>query len=190
MFRNLLNDKRFEEVAKMNKQIVDDDIFAIRLYTDKYYKNINVYLRQKRLINNIFTEEELKSWICCLQLALSRQKNVKENSIVYRGIHELKFPPEIGIGSHFYLPEYISTTIKKSFAEKWAKYNGTIMIITIRNNGTNGHPNYCYYAEDITMNKREYEVLISSHCYFTVTKIERNRNLDYVSLICEGYLLN
>ena len=34
------------------------------------------------------------------------------------------------------------------------------MIIKIKNNGTNGHPNYCYYIEDITYTKNQYEVLI------------------------------
>ena len=64
------------------------------------------------------------------------------------------------------------------------------MTITIKNNGINGHPYYCFYAEDITMHKEEYEVLISSHCFFTVTKIKRGKNIDNISLICEGYLLS
>ena len=64
------------------------------------------------------------------------------------------------------------------------------MIIKIKNNGTNGHPNYCYYIEDITYTKNQYEVLISSHCYFTVTKVIRGNKIDYVSLACEGYLID
>ena len=64
------------------------------------------------------------------------------------------------------------------------------MIITLKNNGTNGHPNYCYYIEDISVSKEQYEVLISSHCYFTITGIERGEELDYISLICEGFLFS
>ena len=64
------------------------------------------------------------------------------------------------------------------------------MIIKIKNNGTNGHPNYCCYIEDITYTKDQYEVLISSHCYFTVSKIIRKEQIDYVYLICEGYLID
>ena len=189
-FRDLSNNKIFEKASKINGQNIDDDFFAIRLYTDKYYKNINGYLRSKKMINNFFTEEQLKSWICCLQLALSRKKNVKENSIVFRGV-DLKFPTKIGIGSKFYFKEFISTSTKKSVSESWIKNKGgTIMTISIKNNGINGHPNYCFYAEDITMNKKEYEVLIASHCFFTVTKLERGGNIDYISLICEGYLFN
>ena len=49
---------------------------------------------------------------------------------------------------------------------------------------------YCYYIEDITISRKQYEILISSHCYFTVTKINRNdKGIDYVNLICEGYLI-
>ena len=63
------------------------------------------------------------------------------------------------------------------------------MIIKIKNNGTNGHKNYCYYIEDITISKDQYEVLISSHCYFTVTKIVHKKDIDYIYLTCEGCLL-
>ena len=80
----------------------------------------------------------------------------------------------------------------KTFAEDWIKYNGTIMIITLKNNGTNGHPNYCYYIEDITYTKNQKEVLISSHSYFTITGIKRGKEneLDYINLICEGFLFS
>ena len=66
----------------------------------------------------------------------------------------MQFPPEIQIGSIFYFQEFLSTTIKKSFAEQWIKGKGTLMEITIKNNGTNGFPNYCYYIEDISINKK------------------------------------
>ena len=64
------------------------------------------------------------------------------------------------------------------------------MIITINNNGINGHPNYCYYIEDITISKNQYEVLFASNCLFTVDKIRREKKIDYVYLTCEGYLLD
>ena len=129
-----------------------------------------------------------------MHLALSRNKNVKENTIVYRGV-KCKFSKEIGIGSKFYFEEFLSTSIKKDFCEGWiidkhtGKKIGTIMTITIKNNGINGYPNYCCYIEDITYTKKQYEVLISSHCFFTVTKIIRNMDIDYVDLICEGFLI-
>ena len=66
---------------------------------------------------------------------------------------------------------------------------GTIMVITIKNNGTNGHPNYCYDITDLSKYRDEKEILLSSHCYFLVTNIIRN-NLDYVYLTCQGYLLD
>ena len=90
------------------------------------------------------------------------------------------------------MKEFLSTSTEKNFAEDWIKYNGTIMIITLKNNGTNGHPNYCYYIEDITYTKNQKEVLISSHCYFTITGIKRGKEneLDYINLICEGFLFS
>ena len=100
------------------------------------------------------------------------------------------FPKDIGIGSKFYFREFISTSTREDFCEEWIDYQGTIMEIKIKNNEINGYPNYCYYIEDITISEEQYEVLISSHCYFTVTNIKHENKIDYVSLICEGNLIN
>ena len=190
-FNNLKKDNFLKRIAILNGQIVNDDFFAIRLYSSIYFRYINPYLRTKEKISlnglKNLSEEEIKSWICCLQLALSRNINVKEDTVVYRGVN-LKFPPEIGIGSKFYFREFISTTTKEEFAKNWIKNKGTIMIIKIKNNGTNGHKNYCYYIEDITISKHQFEVLLSSHCFFTVTNIKHEKDIDYVYLTCEGSL--
>ena len=185
-FINLSKEEKFKYYSVENHQQLKDDIFVIKLYSDSFYIYINEYLRAEKI--NYFTKEQLNSWTCCLQLALSRNKNVKENTVVYRGV-KYKFPSYIGIGSKFYFREFVSTSIKKEFCEDWINNKGTIMIISIKNNGINGHPNYCYYIEDISMNPKEFEVLISSHCYFTVNKIVKENNIEYVSLTCEGYLI-
>ena len=185
-FINLSKEEKFKYYSVENHQQLKDDIFVIKLYSGDFYTYINEYLRAEKI--NYFTKEQLNSWTCCLQLALSRNKNVKENTVVYRGV-KYKFPSDIGIGSKFYFREFVSTSIKKEFCEDWINNKGTIMIITIKNNGINGHPNYCYYIEDISMNPKEFEVLISSHCYFTVNKIVKENNIEYVSLTCEGHLI-
>ena len=65
------------------------------------------------------------------------------------------------------------------------------MEITIKNNDTNGSPNYCYYIAGISEYPWEKEILFSSHCYFSVSKIKRHRDAyDYVCLICHGCYLN
>ena len=192
-FNNLKNDESFQTVSIINNQIINDDFFAIRLYSSIYFQYINTYLRNKQIISlkdfQDLSEEEIRSWICCLQLALSRNINVEEDTVAYRGIG-LKFPPEIGIGSKFYFREFISTSIYQNFAEEWIEYNGTILVIKIKNNGINGHKNYCYYIEDITYTEEQYEVLFSSHCYFTVTNIKREKKIDYIYLTCEGCLVD
>ena len=71
-----------------------------------------------------FTKKELESWIFCLNLALSRNKNVKENTVVYRGVR-CKFSKDIGIGSKFYFKEFVSTSTKKKFSEDWITEKGT-----------------------------------------------------------------
>ena len=197
-FLNISTEKRFNKISSINGQKTKDDFFVIRLYSSVYFGFINEYLRTQKILEKFrgfegFSEDQLKSWICCLQLALSRNKNVKDGTIVYRGVKKNKFPSDIGIGSKFYFREFLSTSTKKKFSENWLQRNndskeGTLMIITIKNNGTNGYPNYCYYIEDITYTRDQYEILISSHCYFTVINIEHKEKIDYVSLICEGYL--
>ncbi len=179
--------KFIKSISYMEGKKVNQDIFSIRLYTSCYYRHINNYLRNKNEVK-LFPEDILQSWIYCLQLALSRNVNVKEDTVVYRGV-KVYFPEEIQVGSKFYFREFLSTSTKKKFSLGWIKNEGTLMDITIKNNGTNGHPNYCYYIEDITVSKKQYEVLISCHCYFQVTKREKKGKIEYVSLICEGFLI-
>ena len=203
-FYNLQEDKRFEKIIKINKQKVPTEFFPIRLYSSNYYSFINEYLRnemitQKKIVNGTeligFSEQEIKSWVHCLHLALRKNKNVGNNTIVYRGISKYRFPSEIGIGSKFYIREFVSTSLKRSIAEQFLNYNnknvgGTLMTITIKNNGIDGHPNYCYYIKGLSCYQKEEEILISSHCYYTVTNIERTNNFDYANIICEGFLFN
>ena len=145
----------------------------------------------KSLCGISITETDLKSWIYCLQKSLSNYKNVEEDTIVYRGIKIFKFPPDIGVGSKFYLREFLSTSKDKLFSEKWLEgLSGTFMTINIKNNGTNGHINYCSYIESITYTPKQEEVLFCSHCYFTITKINRNDFIDFVELICEGCFID
>ena len=163
---------------------LSDDLFAIKLYTGHYYTYLNNYLREKSLY--YFTEDEIKSWICCLQNSLKKNRNVKDNTIVYRGI-PIKFN-DINIGSKFYFREFVSTSINKEKAIDFAgKNGGTLLKIIIKNNGTNGKDNYCFYIRDISDIPEEDEILISSLCYYTVIDISRENNLDKITLICEGY---
>ena len=90
---NLKYDQLLEkyEVSKQNGYYFNDDIFVIRLYSSIYYKFINEYLRNKNILSNFgkikgLTETQLRSWIFCLQKALSNISNVEDDTIVYRGI--------------------------------------------------------------------------------------------------------
>ena len=192
------NDFSFYETAKeyatcTNGKKLTNDELIINLYTGSYYPFLNNYLREKKV--EFFTENKITSWICCFQSFLTKNSNVKNGTIVYRGIKKFKFSEEIGIGSKFYFREFTSSSLKLEVAENFAHQNnednqGTIMIITITNNGTNNHLKYCYYIEKITAVEGEEEIIIASHCSYTVTNIERNKDFDKVYLICEGYVLN
>ena len=96
----------------------------------------------------------------------------------------------MGIGSAFFLPEFISTSLKEEFSLDWTNGEGTLLKITIRNNGTNGHPKYCQFIDSISVsnNPPQFEVLLASNCFYRITNIIRQEKIDYVSLICEGIL--
>ena len=193
-FYNLKKEKRFKFIKEEIRN--NNDFFVISLYTSVYFGFINEYLRTQNVLEFFrkhkgFTEEQLKSWICCLSLALSRNKNVKDFQVTYRAIANYKFPNDIKKGDNFYLREFISTSKSKKFCKDWLRDNeGTLLEITINNNGTNGHPNYCFYIDDIlTVSNGQEEILISSHCSYTITEIKRGK-IDEISLNCEGNLIN
>ena len=215
-FLKLIDERKYQKLAYINKHRVKPDHFVLRVYTYEYYREINRYLRDKDQFlkgKSFLNEKEVQSLICCIQKALKRNRNVKDNTIVYRGIN-VRFPNDIGVNSRFYFRDFISTSKNLNKALGFLGNFGTLMIIKIKNNGKNrANPNYCYYLEHITMVKGEEEVLISSQCHFIVEKFEKikdknklasyfnmdikdiniNHNIDIdidiVTLICEGYIL-
>ena len=195
-FYKFAKEKRFHKIAILNKQILNRDYFTLRFYSSNYYYYINDYLREQNVIKdknkyNLFNEEQIKSWICCLQLALRKNKNVKNNIIVYRGIRNYKFPIQMKKGDKFYFREFVSTSLNKNVAKNFIGKTGTLLIITIKNNGVNGSPNYCYNIKDISLFPGEDEILISSHCCFEINDIIKNKKeIDEVYLACEGLKFN
>ena len=190
-FYELAKEKKYIDILQLNKQNLNNDHFTIRFYSSNYYYYLNNFLRNKEQNGKEFTEKQIKSWICCLQLALSRNKNVKENTVVYRGISNFKFSKNIKIGDVFYFREFISTSLKENVARDFLRNKGTLLIITIKNNGINGFPNYCYNIKDISLFPKEDEILISSHCCFEVNDMKKNKKgIDEVYLTCKGIKYN
>ena len=66
-------------------------------------------------------------------------------------------------------------------------FSGTLMYITLLNNGVNGKKTYCRDIESISVFPFEKEIIITTHCQFTVTGIKRNQDLDYLYLNCTGF---
>ena len=192
-FYDLAKKEEYKKIATLNDQSLNDDFFTIRFYSSNNYRYLNNYLRSEDSLkenNNVFDKNQLSSWICCLQLALSRNKNVEDNIIVYRGISNFKFGKDVKKGAEFYFREFISTSLKESVAQGFIGENGTLMIINIKNNGSNGFPNYCYNIKYISMFPGEDEILIYSHCCFEVNNMKRNKKIDEVYLTCKGFKIN
>ena len=168
-----------------------NDKFAITFYTANYfYRNINDYLRDR--LNLVKNPEEVKmpidlirSFIFCLQESLRNNKGVKDGTIVYRGIRGVKFSTDIKKGSQIYLRDFNSTSLNEKVAKKFAGKEGTLLIITIKNNKER---NYCFSIKDFSRYSYEGEVLISSFCKYIVTEIIRDeKGNDIVKLDCEGF---
>ena len=95
-------------------------------------------------------------------------------------------PNTIGVGSKFYFPEFLSTSRDINIAKEIAG-NGTLMYITVQNNGINGQKNYCRDIEYISDYPFQREILFTSYCQFRVTKIEKTPSIDLIYLTCEGH---
>ena len=156
---------------------------VLKEWTGFSANRINNYLR-----NNIKTlpESTLKSNVWCLHKAITKiVNNVPNNSIVYRGI-KAKVPFNVGIGTKFYFQEFLSTSKDINIAKDFAN-NGTLLIISIQNNGINGKKVYCRDIENISRYPWEKEIIITAFCEFKITKIEKQNNLDVIYLTCIGY---
>jgi hypothetical protein len=193
-FYRIKRDERFANKAFKDKRgrILEDELFILRFYSSKYYKPLNIYMFKGEVSdtfidsfgykNNGFNRNELNSAICCLQRAIKNRMNVENGTVVYRGITN-KFDESINVGSQFYFSTFVSTSTDKKFAqdiirerkiEFGGEGEGTLMTITIQNNGTDeNHPNYCLNIENISLSPWQKEILICSHCYFQVIKFEK-----------------
>ena len=175
--------KKDESFYNKNTSGLNNNDFILKSYTDSSF--INSYLRNNYISN--YTENDLKSYAWCLHKAITQNnQNVDNNILVYRGVN-VKIPNNIGVGSTFYFSEFLSTSKDINIAKSFAG-TGTLMYITILNNGINGKKIYCRDVESISSYPNEKEIIITSYCYFRVTKIERSPQLDQLYLTCEGYL--
>ena len=124
--------------------------------------------------------------IWCLHKSITYNNiNVPDGTILYRGVCK-KWPNNIGVGTKFFFPEFISTSKDISVAKSFGG-SGTLMYITVKNNGINGKNGYYRDVEYISIFPHEKEVIFTSYCKFLVTKIEKSPFWDIVYLTCEGY---
>lgn len=184
-FKNLSKEKRYKVDTQIRK-----DYFGLYLSMGEFYLYLNKFLIKKDINSNYFSESQLKSWTCCLYDEIKRIKNIKENTIVYRAT-KIKFSPDIGIGSRFYFPEFLITSLDERIVQSFLmSKNGTIMKIILKNIGVGGVPNYCCSTENISRYIYEKEVILTCYCSFIVINFFRKDGIDYVSLICEGFLFD
>ena len=95
-------------------------------------------------------------------------------------------PNNVGIGTKFYFKEFLSTSKDIEVAKIFAG-SGTLMHISIQNNGTNGKKVYCRDIENISQFTEEKEIIFTAFCQFIVTKMEKEGDLDIIYLMCDGY---
>ena len=176
-FNNLTN---YDYVLKLYSQ----NPFINRFLRDPYNQNEqNGLFFNPIQCNNI---NDKKSFVWCLHKAVTQNYPIIPNgTILYRGVC-FKLPHNIGIGTKFYFPEFLSTSRDINISKDFA-LSGTLMFITIQNNGTDGNKVYCRDIEYISDYPQQKEVLFTSHCQFRITNIERTLSLDYLYLICEGH---
>jgi hypothetical protein len=169
----------YQKKSTSNFQNLSDYDYVLKLYSQA--SSINLFLR-----NPVNVTNDNKSNVWCLHKAITKsQSNVANGTMVYRGVC-FKLPNNIGVGTKFYFPEFLSTSTDINIAKEIAM-EGTLMHITILNNGTNGKKVYCRNIEYISDYPFQKEILFTSYCQFKVTKIEKTPDLDIIHLTCEGH---
>ena len=156
--------------------------YVLKLYSQA--STINNYLRDPN--NNYYNTKDSKSNVWCLHKAVTQNNSkVSNGTILYRGVC-FRLANDIGVGTKFYFPEFLSTSRDINIAKDIAG-SGTLMYITIQNNGTNGKKVYCRDIEYISDYPFQKEILFTSYCQFRITKIEKTPFMDYLYLTCEGH---
>jgi len=169
----------YQKKSTSNFKNLSDYDYVLKLYSQQ--STINLFLR-----NPVNATNDNKSNVWCLHKAITKSKsNVANGTMVYRGVC-FKLPNNIGVGTKFYFPEFLSTSTDINTAKEIAM-DGTLMYISILNNGTNGKKVYCRNIEYISDYPFQKEILFTSYCQFKVTKIEKTPNLDILHLTCEGH---
>ena len=169
----------YQKKSTSNFKNLSDYNYVLKLYSQQ--STINYFLR-----NPVNATNDNKSNVWCLHKAITKSKsNVANGTMVYRGVC-FKLPNNIGVGTKFYFPEFLSTSTDIDIAKEIAM-DGTLMYISILNNGTNGKKVYCRNIEYISDYPFQKEILFTSYCQFKVTKIEKTPNLDILHLTCEGH---
>ena len=186
LFFDIIQKKDESYFQRFNNKIdINNDKFKLILkeWTGTGSLRINNYLRHKKLS---LTEKELQSNVWCLHKAITESaSNVENNITVYRGVN-VKMPNNVGIGTKFYFKEFLSTSKDIEVAQIFAG-SGTLMQISIQNNGINGKKVYCRDIEKISQFSHEKEIIFTAFCQFIVTKIEKKDDLDIYYLTCDGF---
>lgn len=169
-YKEIIDNKDISFYQEKDEEISNRD-YVIKKYTSNDYQYINDYLRDGKLPEGKYTEEQIKSWVWCLHDSLTNcQSNVPNSFTCFRGVKHL-FPEELSVGSKFISAEFFSTSKSLDVVFNYFKPE-TLFIIRIEHN--NVPPGfYCYDIENISLCKYEKEILITSNCMFEVTKKEK-----------------
>ena len=158
--------------------------YVLKQYTGSMYSYVNNYLRDGTINNN--NAKDANSTVWCLHKAITQNNpNVQNGALLYRGVCK-KLPNNIVVGTRFFFPEFISTSKDINVAKSFGG-SGTLMYITVQNNGTNGKKVYCRDVSGISFYPSEQEIIFTSYCRFRVTKIEKSGGWDILHLVCEGH---
>ena len=181
-YNKVLHNKDRSFYSKNNNDNLSNFNFVLKKYTGRIsYKGLNNFLRDLNYSEYNYSKEELISWAWCMHKSLTQRKsNVKDNTWVYRGVQKRC---DLVIGEIFYFAEFVSTSLDLNIAKNFA--NGeTLFKIKIKGNEKSP---YCRDITNISDQKHEKEVLITSFCKYKVIDYDYENGLDIYSLICYGY---
>lgn len=155
---NLIRDKN-ASFSSMLKRMIG----SIQEYTGSYYAQMNDYLRKGRKVNNLFSDEKVKTHVERAEKAI-RTYGVTTHPIVVNRGFDGDFWDSWKEGETRQLPEFLSTSVKSSDFRK----DNTAYIYVPPNRGCG------IYVDGKSYHKNEWEYLLAPDSKFKVHHIEEN----------------
>ena len=166
-----MNDYNDLDITNVNGEITKDEERSLGRYSGIAYKEINHYLNNGKLIDDVdWTEDEIKGYIKDINEAINKS-TLNYNVKLYKGT-KAKYYEKFNVGDTFELKMFNSTSLKENVADRFQKYEEDRITLEIRaRKGTKA----IYMGDNYGILQNEQEILLQKNLKYKVLEKEKNR---------------